>query len=112
MIEATLRKCAVQPEKGRTILYCDFQYEDGGVGVTVMYDWFNEKFDHKVFIEDLKESVAKELDIPTYRVDVDAEKILRRMEHWAIKFAKMGFLINDGGYRSRLILPDSKGLIH
>ena len=112
MIEAVLKNSAVQPEKGKTVLYCAFEYEDGGCGLTVTYDWFNDKFDHKAFIEDVKESVAKELDIPAYRVSLDEKKLLKRMEHWAVKFAKMGFLINDGGYRSDLILPDSKGLIH
>lgn len=112
MIEAVLKNCAVQPERGRTVLYCAFEYEDGGCGVTVTYDWFNEKFDHKAFLEDLKENVAKELDIPAYRVSFDAKKLLHRMEHWAVKFAKMGFLINDGGYRSRLILPSKQGLLH
>jgi len=113
MIEATMTKCAVEPKDGWTILHCAFELADGeGAGATVRYDWFNEKFDHKAFIEELKEGIAKTLDLPPYRVTIDEKKLLKRMEHWAIKFAKMGYLINDGGHGSNLILPDSKGLLH
>lgn len=109
MFEATLDKVAVQPDKGKTVLYATFNYLNEGCGVKAQFDWFNKNFKKEEFLQELKEAVAKELDIQVYKVSLDERRILERMEKWATKFAKMGFLINDGGLCTRGV---REGFLH
>ena len=87
MLEVQMGKIAIQPEKGNTVLYAQFEGYGDKIGVRVPFDW--TILDRKLFIEDLKNTVAEEMDIPVYYIDIDETRLFKRMESWTEKFRKL-----------------------
>ena len=91
MLEAVITKAVVVHEdKVGTVLYAVAEYYDDIVNVRVPYDW--ETLDQEAFIEDLREKLAEDFDLPVYRVDVFEEPLLRRMKDYAEKAKTHGML--------------------
>ena len=87
MLEARMTKCAVQPENGNTVLMAKFERFGDEIGVRVAFDW--TILDRRIFLEDLRNSVAREFDIPTYHVDIDENHLFKRMETWTQRLRKL-----------------------
>lgn len=79
MLEATIIKCSVlQDQKsGSTVVMGVAQYGDDMINFKAAYNW--ETMDKDGFIEDLREQIALGFDLPVYRVDVKARKLLDKM---------------------------------
>ena len=80
MVEATITKATVvQDEKTlKPVLMGVAQYGDDFVNFKMEYDW--ESLDIPWFLEELRDNLAQAFDIPVYRVDIQKNKLLKRME--------------------------------
>jgi len=84
MLEARLTKAVVVfDNKLNTNLMAVAEYCDEALNIRVQYDW--NELDHEGFLTDLRDTIAKEFDIPTYHVHVDNDKILRMMEFFNMR---------------------------
>lgn len=82
MLEATITKAVVvQDEKTfKTKLMGVAEYFDEYVNFTCEFDW--ETLDMKGFLNDLREKLAEEFDIPPNRVDLKDRQLLGKMEQY------------------------------
>lgn len=82
MLEARITKAVVvQDEKtGKAVLMAVAEYYGDMVNIKAAFDW--ETLDQAGFIEDLKDSLAKDFDLPSYRIDVQEDKLLAKMEEY------------------------------
>jgi hypothetical protein len=82
MLEATITKSVViQDERSlMTVLMAKAEYYDHIVNIKAPYDW--DTMDYDGFIEDLKDKLAKDFDLPVYRVDVREDELLAKMAFW------------------------------
>jgi hypothetical protein len=84
MLEAEVTKLVVMPEKGKTVLMGVAEYYGDCVNFRVPYDW--DTLDIKGFLNDLREKLAEDFDLPTYRIALPEQQIVERMRDWHIKF--------------------------
>ncbi len=79
MLEARITKAVVaHNEKLETTLMAVAEYYGEALNIKVKYEW--EHLDHDGFISDLRETIAEEFDLPVYHVDVQADKLLKKMK--------------------------------
>jgi hypothetical protein len=53
------------------------EFFDESVNFKVKYDW--ETLDRDGFVKDLRGQLAKDFDLPSYRIDVNEKKLLDKM---------------------------------
>jgi hypothetical protein len=82
MLEARLTKAVIiQDDKtGGTVLMAVAEYYGDMVNIKVPFNW--ETLDRAGFCDDLREKLAMDFDIPSYRVDIQAAKLLGKMEEY------------------------------
>lgn len=90
MLEARLTKVAVMPEKGATYLCGVAEYGSEMLNIKAKFD-FN-KMDHQAFLQELRERIAEEFDVPVYHVVMQNDVVLGKMMMWAERFEKMGLI--------------------
>ena len=74
--------CVVQDEVTKdTVLMGVAERHDDVVNFKASFVW--EELDKDLFIQELRETLAKEFDCPTYHVDLPREQIFKRMEYFA-----------------------------
>lgn len=88
MLEARITiTTVVQDEKTNgTVLFGVAERFDDAVNFRVPYDW--ETLDKEGFLEDLREKLAQDFDVPVYYVDIQADKLLRKMEEYHMMFKR------------------------
>lgn len=88
MIEAGIRSIAVlQDQKTmKPVLFGVCQMGEDMVNFKVPFDQHEEDFDG--VIDALRDSLAESLQIPTYRVDMNREKLLKRLQYYALELRK------------------------
>lgn len=87
MLEAEVTAIAVVPEKGKTVLLGRAEYYGEYVNFKAPYDW--ETLDIAGFLEDLREQLAKDFELPTYRIALPEKDLIERMRTWHYKFKAM-----------------------
>ena len=87
MIEATIDKIAIQPEKAKTIFYAVASYGTDMMNIRVSFDF--DSMDKDLFIEELRDTIAKEYGISVYHVHLQPEVILGKMMMWTDRFREM-----------------------
>lgn len=87
MIEARIEKIAIMPEKAQTIFYGVASYGSDMMNIRVSFDF--DTMDHKLFLEELRDTIAREYDIPVYHVVLDDDVILGKMMMWTERFREM-----------------------
>jgi hypothetical protein len=82
MLEAAITKAVVvQDEKdGKTTLMGVAEYFDDYVNFKVKYDW--ETLNMKGFLNDLREKLAQEFDLPVKCIDLRDRQLLGKMEQY------------------------------
>jgi hypothetical protein len=86
MLEAEITKAIiVQDQKGQgTILMGVAEYYGDAVNFKVAYDW--ETLDYDRFIDDLREKLAEDFDLPVKRIQVYPALLLEKMRQGHILF--------------------------
>jgi hypothetical protein len=87
MIEARMDKIAIMPEKAQTILYGVASYGSDMLNLRVPFNFDN--MNHKEFLEELRDTIAREFDIPVYHVVLQEDVILGKMMMWTERFREM-----------------------
>jgi hypothetical protein len=87
MIEARMDKIAIMPEQAQTILYGVVSYGSDMMNIRVPFKF--DEMNHKEFLEELRDTIAKEYDIPVYHVVLDDNVILGKMMMWTERFREM-----------------------
>lgn len=87
MIEAVISKMAIQPEKGKTIMFAVAEYGTDMMNIRVGFDF--DSMDKDLFIEELRDTIAREFGIPVYHVHLQPEVILGKMCSWTDRFREM-----------------------
>lgn len=84
MLEGTITKSViVQDQKtGKTVLMGVAEYYDTSVNFKVIYDWDN--LDYEGFCTDLREALARDLDIQVKQMDIKEHKLLAKMKDYAL----------------------------
>ena len=77
MLEAEFTKVVVMPDKGKTVLFAVVEYYGECVNVRVPYSW--ETLDIDGFLEELREQLAKDFDLPVYRISVPEKELIDRI---------------------------------
>lgn len=90
MLEARLTKVGIMPEKGATYFCGVAEYGTDMLNIKAKFDF--ESMDHKVFLEELRDKIASEFDIPVYHVVMDNNVVLGKMMMWAERFKTMGLI--------------------
>jgi hypothetical protein len=91
MFEAKIVKCGVvHDSKLDTTFVAVAEYLDEGLNIKAKYDWQN--LDCDGFLADLREEIAKGFDIPVYKVEIDKDSILRKMEFFSLQAMKQNAL--------------------
>jgi hypothetical protein len=99
MLEGRITKAVVvQDHKGQTVLMGVAEYYDAKVNFMVPFEWGN--LDYEWFVKELRETLARDLDLPVNRMDVNERRVLQTMHEGALWYAE----------RSRIIQP--AGLLH
>lgn len=83
MLEAQIAKTVVvQDQKtGKSVLMGVAEYYGEKVNFKVVYDW--DTLDIEWFTKELKESLAKDFDIPPYRVNICERDLLQKMRQYS-----------------------------
>jgi hypothetical protein len=89
MIEARVIKSQVVVKNAVTYLLGVAEYEDELVNFKLPFMW--EVMDTDEFINDLRDKLAEEFDIPVYHVDVRADALLKKMEEGTFRADLMGY---------------------
>lgn len=88
MLEARLSRMAVMPEKG-ALFFCGVaEYGEEMLNVKVKFDF--ENMDHKLFLEELRDTIAREFQIPVYHVVMNNDVVLGKMLAWHERFKALG----------------------
>ena len=87
MIEAQIDKMAIMAEQAKTIFYAVASYGTDMMNIRVSFDFDSMNKDE--FIEELRETIAKEYGIPVYHVHLQPEVILGKMCSWTDRFREM-----------------------
>jgi len=83
MLEARVTKCVVvEDNQGRPNVMGVAEYYDHKVNFKAVFDW--DTLDKEGFIEDLRDSLAKQFELPVYRVDVRKGQVLRAMAEYSL----------------------------
>lgn len=94
MIEAVVTKLAVMPEKGATVLYGVAEYGTDCINFRVPYrmEELMRNDNHKIFLEELRETIARSFDISTWKVSMNDDVVLGKMLSWNDRFYAMGLV--------------------
>ena len=87
MIEARLVKIAIMAEKAKTIFYGVAEYGTDMMNIRVSFDF--DSMDKDEFVEELRDTIAREYGIPVYHVYLQPEVILGKMCSWTDRFREM-----------------------
>lgn len=90
MIEAKIQKIAIMPEKGTSYLYAVAAYGTEMLNLRVPFDLTD--VDYRLFLQELRDKIAEEFDIPVYHVDLDESVIVGKMTMWSERFKSMGLI--------------------
>ena len=88
MIEAGIRSIAVLQDQvtKKPVLFGVCQMGEDMVNFKVPFDQHEEDFD--AVVDALRDSLAESLGIQTYRVDMNREKLIKRLKYYAEELRK------------------------
>lgn len=86
MLEARITKAVVVHKGLVPHLMGVAEYYDEMVNFTCKYDW--ENLDTLGFLADLREQLAKDFDLPVYRVDIREGHLLQLMKSHDVRTAQ------------------------
>lgn len=83
MLTGNIIKSAVLSDEktGKTTLFGVAQYYDNMVNFKVAYDW--DTLDYEWFTKELKDTLARDLDIATSKMDINADSLLSKMRAYS-----------------------------
>ncbi len=83
MLEAQIVRAEIVANRsGQTVLLAVAEYGETRVNIRVPFEF--ETLDRERFLEDLRETLAQDFDLPVYRVDVKGEELLEKMRMGAL----------------------------
>ena len=78
MLEGRITKVGIGTNnKGNTVVLGVAEYEDRMVNISSVYDW--ETIDLEGFLKDLREQLAKDLDIGLSKMDIRSRFLIEKM---------------------------------
>lgn len=89
MLEARVTKAIIEPHNGNLYVLGVAEYYDDMVNFRIKFT-MDDIVHADEFFQDIKEQLAQEFDIPSYRVDMNKDMILEKMIYWAYKFESLG----------------------
>jgi hypothetical protein len=87
MVEARINKAVVVYSNNMsTVLMATAEHGDEAMNIKVKYDW--DTLDVEGFCSDLRESIAKGFECPVYHVDINKDRLLKKMELFNMNHVK------------------------
>lgn len=83
MLEAQITKSVVVADEkdGKTVLMGVAEYFGDCINFKVKYDW--DTLDYDWFVKELKETIARDFDLPVKRVDIREVELLQKMKQYS-----------------------------